>query len=309
MIADGNIKTYYLHFKSSAEKSKIEYKERLEEILLVKEELRDYLIKNKDNLFNAYSIDLNSFEDWVNNYYETSELLYKQCMRLLRVDESGEHRIVLIQASKYCNILRNEYKLDKLIESCDKRASVTYKKYKEYVTKYFNKVHGCILKGEGYKFDKGIGIYICNYWKIEDNLRKKIKKLDFDATNARKRELIAKGLKPYDDREATWYKARHIPYDGVEYRVYKNDSHFYEFTFINSSLFSNSSLEYDRTEYINVKYRKLGYRELADKFCRTFEDIINLQVDIKVKLNILLHKNPTKYINFVRNAERQKYTT
>ena len=68
MIADGNIKTYYLHFKSSAEKSKVEYKERLEEILLVKEELRDYLIKNKDNLFNAYSIDLNSFEDWVNNY-------------------------------------------------------------------------------------------------------------------------------------------------------------------------------------------------------------------------------------------------
>lgn len=309
MIADGNIKTYYLHFKSSAEKSKITYKEKLKEILLLKEELRNYVIENKNALFETYNIDLDSYEDWVNNSYETSELLYKQCMKLLRVDESGEHRIVLIQTAKYCNILRNEYKIYKLIESCDKRINVTYKKYREYVTKYFSKVHACILRGEGYKFDKGIGIYICNYWKIDDKLRKKIKKLDFDATNARKRELIAKGLKPYDDKEAVWYKARHIPYDGVEYRVYKDDSYFYDFTFVCSSLFTNYSLEYDRTEYINVKYRKLGYRELADKFCRTFEDIVNLQVDIKVKLNILLHKNPTKYINFVRNAERQKYTT
>lgn len=309
MIADGNIKTYYLHFKSSAEKNKIEYKNRLKEILTLKEEIRSFVIEQSENLLESYNIDLSNYKDWVNNTYETSELLYKQCMKLLRVDENGKDRIVLIQIAKYCNILRNEYKLEKLIESCDKRINISYAKYRNYVTLYFNKVHACILKGEAYRFSQNIGTYICNYWKIDDKLRKKIRKLDFDATNAKKRELIAKGLKPYDDKEATWYKARHIPYDGVEYRVYKDDSHFYEFTFINSKLFTNSSLEYDRTEYINVKYRKLGYRELADKLCKTFDDIVNLQVDIKVKLNIVLYKNATKYINFVRNAERQKYTT
>ena len=308
MVADGNIKTYYLHFKSSATKSKKEYEDKLNEILLLKNELREYLNEQINVLKETYNIDLSDYKEWVNNTYDSSELLYKQALKLLKVDESGDDRIVLIRTAKYGNILRNEYKLIKLIESCDKRINVTYAKYKKYVTDYFNQVHACILKGEAYRFGQNIGTYICNYWKIDENLRKKVKKLDYAATNARKKELLEKGLKPYDDNEAAWYKARKIPYDGVEYRVYKEDAHFYEFTFINSKLFTNASLDYDRTEYINARYRNLGYEKLAEMYCRTFDDIKNLQVDIKVKLNILLHKNPTKYINFVRNAKRQKYT-
>ena len=51
----------------------------------------------------------------------------------------------------------------------------------------------------------------------------------------------------------------------------------------------------------------MGYKELADKFCATDEDIYNLQVDIKYKLNILLYKDPTKYLRYVRTADQIKY--
>ena len=100
---------------------------------------------------------------------------------------------------------------------------------------------------------------------------------------------------------------RNIPYDGVDYKVYKNDSHYYEFTIIHSKLFTNRSIDYDRTEYINAKYRGLSYDKIAE-YCNSLDDIANLQVDIKVKLNILLYKDPAKYLNFIRNAEREKYT-
>ena len=131
--------------------------------------------------------------------------------------------------------------------------------------------------------------------------------IDFAATNAKKKELIAKGVKLYDDKEAAWYKARHIPYDGVDYRVYREDDSFYDITFIKSKLFTNNTLEYQRTEYVAAKYRGMSYKSMADTLCATEEDIYNLQVDIKYKLNILLYKDPSCYLNFIRNAEQCKY--
>ena len=47
---------------------------------------------------------------------------------------------------------------------------------------------------------------------------------------------------------------------------------------------------------------------MANQLCNTLDDIYNLQVDIKYKLNILLYKYPTKYLNYVRNAEPVSYT-
>ena len=51
----------------------------------------------------------------------------------------------------------------------------------------------------------------------------------------------------------------------------------------------------------------MSYTAIADKFCKTKEDIYNLQVDIKYKLNILLYKDPTKYLRYVRTADQIKY--
>lgn len=307
MVADTNIKSYYLQFKSNAKNVEKEYREKLEELSSIKKELVEYLQNNKHTLYEQYSIKLDDYEEWVNNSYVTGEKLYKDCINLLKKDIEDDNRVCLIQLSKYSNILRNEYRYTTMIDNISKRAKLTFGEYRNYVTKYFNAVHKSLLEGNAYKFTHGIGVYLINYWNIPKETRKNIKKLDFAATNKRKKEIIESGRKPYDEKEAIWYKMRNIPYDGVDYKVYKNDSNYYEFTFIRSKLFTNHTIDYDRTEYINAKYRGLSYDKIADT-CNSLDDIANLQVDIKVKLNIVLYKDPAKYLNFIRNAEREKYT-
>ena len=184
---------------------------------------------------------------------------------------------------------------------------IKFNTYRKYITAYYNKVHKCVLEGMGYKFSYGIGTYVINHWKLDTTRIKHKIHLDYAATNAKKKELISKGIKLYDDKEAAWYAARHIPYDAVDYRVYKEDTNWYEFTFIKSSIFRSSNLDYQRTEYVASKYRGMSYIQMANQLCNTLDDIYNLQVDIKYKLNILLYKYPTKYLNYVRNAEQCKY--
>ena len=131
--------------------------------------------------------------------------------------------------------------------------------------------------------------------------------IDFAETNRRKKILKEQGVKLYNEREAAWYKERNIPYDGVDYRVYLDNKSLYDFTFLESKIFKKKELDYQRTEYVHAKLRGLSYQEMADKYCETFDDIINLNVDIKYKLNILLYKYPHYHFNFIRNNEQSKY--
>ena len=307
MIADVNIKDYYLQFIHDAEIDANEYKEKLNLVLDAKKSVYEYLNENKNILDSAYNVQLDSFEkEWTNKEYDVEEPLYKMLVKLVQLVKEDKDKEVLLQAIKYCNILRQEYKYTKLIDLTTKRKKITFKEYKKHVSNFYIKIHKCLLNGMGYRFANGIGTYVINYWKMDPTMTKYKNRIDYGATSKRKKEILDKGLKLYDAKEAEWYKARNLPYDGVDYRVYKHDTSFYEFTLIRSKLFKNN-LDYKRTEYVNLRYRGLSYEQIADKYCETQEDIYSLQVDIRYKLNILLYKDPTKYLNFIRNVEQVKY--
>lgn len=307
MIADINIKDYYLQFIHDAQIDAKEYKEKLDKVLEVKESVHKYLSENKERLINTYQIDITTFDlEWVEKKYNPAEHLYNRLIKLFNITEENKDREVLTQAIKYCNILRNEDKFTKLINLCSKRKKLSLKEYKSYVAKYFIKVHECVLNGMGYRFAYGTGTFVINYWKMNPDLSEYSKKLDYAATNKKKKELLALGKKLYDEKEAQWYKARNIPYDGVDYRVYKRDHSFYEITFIKSVILKNN-FEYQRTEYSHKDYRGLTQQELAEKYCKTVEDVYPMRMDIRYKLNVMLHIDPTKYLNFIRNAEQVKY--
>ena len=308
MLPDITIKGYYLQFIHNAKNDIIKYKNNLEITLSIKEQVYKYIEDNKTILNDSFNINLDDNEiEFHQKKYNPKEHLYNIVIRLLRNIDSHPNKIVLLQLAKYCNILRNENKYNKLIELANKRKDIKFGVYRKYVTAYYNKVHKCVLNGMGYRFGYGIGTYVINHWKLDPKRIKNKVHLDYAATNAKKKELLAKGVKLYDDKEAAWYEARHIPYNGVDYRVYKENTDWYEFTFIKSEIFKSNNLEYQRTEYVATKYRGMSYTQMAEELCRTEEDIYNLQVDIKYKLNILLYKDPTKYLNYVRNAEQCKY--
>lgn len=308
MLPDITIKGYYLQFIHNAKNDITKYKNNLEVTLSIKEQVYKYIEDNKAILNDSFNINLDDIEiEFCQKKYNPKEYLYNIVIKLLRNIDTHPNRIVLLQLAKYCNILRNENKYNKLIELANKRKDIKFGVYRKYVTAYYNKVHKCVLNGMGYKFSYGIGTYIINHWKLDPKRIKNKVYLDYAATNAKKKELIAKGIKLYDDKEAAWYEARHIPYNAVDYRIYKENTDWYEFTFIKSEIFKSNNLEYQRTEYVATKYRGMSYTQMAEELCHTEEDIYNLQVDIKYKLNILLYKDPTKYLNYVRNAEQCKY--
>lgn len=308
MIPDINLKGYYLQFIHNAKSDIEEYKEKLNTTIKVKEELCKYLEDNKTILKDSFDINLDDIEtEWCNKAYNPKEYLYNITIVLLRDTIEHPDRIVLLQLSKYCTILRNENKYNKLIKLATKRKDIKFNEYRKYITAFYIKVHKCVLQGMGYKFSYGIGTYIINHWKLDPALITHKPHLDYAATNAKKKELIAKGVKLYDDKEAAWYAARRIPYTAVDYRVYKENTDWYEFTFIKSNIFKSNNLDYKRTEYVAAKYRGMSYTKMADELCKNEEDVYSLQVDIKYKLNILLYKDPTKYLNFIRNAEQCKY--
>lgn len=308
MLPDVKIKDYYLQFIHNAKADIVKYKEQLETTLNLKEELYNYLEGNKTILKDSFGINLDTIDiEWNNKTYNPKLYLYNTVIVLLRETIEHPDRIILLQLAKYCNILRNEYRYNTMIDIANKRKDVKFGVYQKYVSKYFAEVHRCVLQGMGYKFSHGIGTYVINHWKMDPELMRKKKRIDYAATNARKKELLAQGIKLYDDKEAAWYAARNIPYDAVDYRIYKTESSWYEFTFIKSVIFKSDNLEYDRTEYVASKIRGMSYKDMAEQLCKTEEDIYSLPVDIKYKLNILLHKYPNKYLNFIRNAEQCKY--
>lgn len=308
MTPDITIKDYYLQFIYNAKIDFIEYNKNIDTIKIKKDKIYNYINQNYNTIKNKFNITLNNYDkEWNNKIYNNSEQLYQIVIKKLSITTDDNDRNLLMQIIKYCNLLRNEYKYDKLIKLANTRKNIKFNTYRKYINEYYIKVHKFILEGMGYKFGYGIGTYIINHWKLDVNRMKHKPHLDYAATNAKKKELIAKGVKLYDDKEAAWYAARKIPYSAVDYRVYKETTDWYEFTFMNSKFARNNNLEYKRTEYIVYKYRGMSYKDMADKLCKTLDDIYNLQVDIKYKLNILLYKYPNKYLNYIRNAEQYKY--
>lgn len=307
MIPDITIKDYYLQFIHDAKKDIEKYKENLDRIIELKEKLYEYIKDNKDVLLNTFNINLNKAEiEFQQKTYNPKEYLYRLAIKALKDNGNIPKRVVLLHVAKYCNVLRNEDRYIRLINLTNRRKDIKFATYRKYVAAYYNKVHKCVLSGMGYKFSYGIGTYVINHWKLNPK-RVTRRIIDFAATNSRKRELLAKGVKLYDDKEAAWYAARRIPYNAVDYRVYKDSGDWYEITFIKSDIFRGRTLDYQKSEYIATKYRGMSYTQMADELCHTEEDVYNLQVDIKYKLNILLYKDPTKYLNYVRNAEQSKY--
>ena len=303
MLPDIKVKEFYLRYVFNAKRDIENYKEKLINIIQTKEELYNYINDKKETLKYKFNIDLDKYNfEWNLKTYNTEETLYKDIVKIIKLIK-GESESLLIQIIKYCFKLKEEENTNKLIKIASKREKLTLKEYKAYLNKYYMCVHKALLEGFGYDFQGGIGTYIINYYKIDNPTKRTI---DYAETNKRKKEIIKRGLKPYDDREADWYKARNIPYDGVEYRVYLDKKFYYDFTFLNSKIFKKKELDYQRTEYVHAKLRGLSYKEMAD-LCNNIDDIVNLNVDIKYKLNILLYKYPEKYLNFVRNAEQSKY--
>lgn len=301
MIVGVTIRDYYLQYIHKYTDEYYKCRVKLKDIAESKDKVYIYLTDNKVAIKQSTNIDLNEFIEYSNKEYTKEEFLYKTAYKTWRTTNNTDVKTYTIQIVKYAILLREENDYNTLYKTYDDKRNMKYSVYREYVAKYYSKVQEIVLNGDAYKFSYGIGTFYIRYIDMSNN-KKKPCMLDYSATKAKKKELIAKGLKPYDRREAAWYAARKIPYDGIDYKVYRSDAGFYAFEFFKSKYFSTNSYAFKHTEYINNKYRGKSYTQVADEHCATDADVYGLQVDIKYKLNILLYRNPANHLKFIRNA-------
>lgn len=308
MRADFELSDYYNIYINNAKNDIREYNKKLEEVIKQKNFLyyritRVYADILKDDLH----INVFDYIDFSNKQYDKENKLYNYIKKVLRSDiYTKNDKIVLINILRYIKNLKKEFEYKHKIEISNNRTKVSFKEYHKIVKDFYLQVHKTILEGKGYRFEKGLGILQINYWKTQFKPKIKVK-IDFNKTNQNRKLILEKGLKPFRIEEAREYERQGKQYDGVEYKVLRSDENFYEIVITNSYIFPSKTMEFQREEYIHSKLRGLSFQQMGMKYCKTLDDIVNLPVDIRVKLNILTFLFPNSYLNFVRNAERQKF--
>lgn len=290
--ADINIRDNYLafHHKSIHEHNVLEKK--LIRLKNAKAETWQSLLSYEEEISKYFRIKLSVILDFV----ALGEKLSKE----FRKNDNEERRKILILLVKFCSIVANEQNCIKELELSNKKQTLTFAEYRDFVFRYYTKVHKVLLQGKAYRYMNGIGTLYIHRVQIEGEGRK----IDFHKTKLRKEELQAKGVKLYNKYEADQCKALDLPYDGVDYRVWLRAPAYYSLRFIHSKFFAK---EYDfyPISYIHQKYRDYNQDQLAFEVCRNNEDIFDLQIDLRTKIAIYLKRNPERFVDFDRKFNNE----
>lgn len=290
--ADINIRDNYLafHHKSIHEHNVLEKK--LIRLKNAKAETWQSLLSYEEEISKYFRIRLSVTLDFI----ALGEKLSKE----FRKNDDGERRKILILLVKFCSIVANEQNCIKELELSNKKQTLTFGEYRDFVFRYYTKVHKVLLQGKAYRYMNGIGTLYIHRVQIEGEGRK----IDFHKTKLRKEELQAKGVKLYNKFEADQCKALDLPYDGVDYRVWLRAPAYYSLRFIHSKYFAK---EYDfyPISYIHQKYREYSQDQLAFEICENNEDIFDLQIDLRTKIAIYLKRNPERFIDFDRKFNNE----
>lgn len=301
MTADIKIKEYYAEYIAKAKTDHYLYEQKLKELQNTKANLELYFSSNIVKI-EAINKKYNLGFHWDNlEVNEADNIYHNKLSKLLTTVEIPDDRQELIQISKYCRCIDNIALYKSRIDKANSRSEVTYKRYRQIVELYYNRVQRCLLNGFGYRFQYGLGILSINRWRS----RNEHSRVNFNETRKAKLKLIAEGKKPWNNEEAKLYEAKGIPYDGIKYTVYDDNKIYYQLELQNSNVFSDRSLKYYKEKNTTI-YRGMSYQDIANT-CKSDEDVYNLKVDLMTKVQISLIKHPENFLKFVRNAEQDRY--
>lgn len=300
MKPEVTISDYYNSFIKSAKEDKIKYTNQLNTLLKLEEVFKNKTNEDRNLLASKYNINYNIIDNVeiakYNSFYITLTTLIKT------IDDIKESSAVYT-LSKYVRILMNIENCKYNIEFAEKRNTINKRQYRDIVSNYYNKIHEYILRGAAYKYGYSLGTYkLTNY-----ELYKPLIIMDYDATNKNRKKLIEEGKELYNEKKARWCKEHNEEYNVPDYRVFKTISNTYSFKFCDSKYCPDKYIDYERNEYVNAELRHYGYEYVADNICKSERDIYELPTDIRYKLICLLHKYPSKSIQYERDEKAERY--
>lgn len=303
MVTEIDLKYYYTQFQKEAYSIIPGLVADKKEKILIADKIKELILVNKSTC-NKYNIDTDKLFD--TNYAEVlKQYNIKDYFIYLNNPRFDEMSSIANNIIKYINAVKKIYIYDLKINAAYNRRKVTFAVYKDIVKKFYRYgVHKCVLEGYAYKFADNLGYLIINKWKIpkEEIINGSRKKVDYNKTNAKRKELLAKGGIPYNKEDAEIARQKGIKYNGEKYIVYKNHSDIYEITIV-----GKSDCIFKRASSIREPLRNKTQKQIAEE-CKTAEDVYKLPCDLFHKLGIYNYFDPTAYLNYIRNEEQNKLT-
>lgn len=296
---------FRIYYKSMQE----HYKSLKDEALVIKEDLISKIKNKYNNILNNiqiykdnFGVDLNSYDEFVNNTYITGHLLRISKGMFINRSNNYELTAILYDLYNFAKTQKDLYDLNKDITKYEKLLNLSLKQYTEILRVYYTEVQKhLILEGEGYSFSNDIGWICINRCVI----RKCKKMIDFAATRKREAELKKQGVRIYNKEEADWCRKNGIEYKAEDKRVFKNDEYCYEVPLIGCKLPNGTKLKLEITDYRHSSLRGKTNEELSKIANNNPKDICNLKIDMKTKLTLCDKADKILYTKFIRNENQE----
>lgn len=300
MIIDFTVKEYYKDYIYSNNYYEKLYIEEYNKQKAIVEAVRDSFNCEKNPFFKDLPFD---YKDYINDYDTKIEhnLLYKEAKKHVTMNSVYKYRAISV--IRYFNKIRVLQDYAFKIEFVHKRNKLNKREYGAIIKKFVNKIHEVVLKGDIYNMGDRVGkLFIIN---------KKVSKnriyVDYAETNKNRKELLAKGLVPYDENDAEMCRRRGIPYNGVKYVVYKtNDEmiHVYYMSFISRYGDIENRLKFKPYKTMKAALKKHSYEYIYNNYCKTQEDIYKLDVALPVKIYLYKRMYPLIKLVYDRNYKK-----
>lgn len=306
MINFKNINSYYNEYKANAEseleKCNKDKREAIKAVNLTRERVKKHLYTYTSKL----KIDVENSIEWKTNSYNEDTTNYDKAYNAyMSIKKGSMFQEELIYLLRWYKALERVAKHDRRIDIINNRINMTFTKFKDYVVRYYTQVQIEMLEGHAYSYSNGIGMVYFN--RVKNERGKGFKRLlDHAATRRKKAQLLAEGKKLYNKEEAKECQRLGIPYDGHDYLVYLNDDYFYQLAHSDNRISGSNAYKIERSDYRGKSVRGMTNEQIAAN-CSCAEDVYNLDVDVRLKLNILLLVDSTNYIKFIRNEEQSSY--
>ena len=302
-----NFRVYYKAMRTAIQ-PKYEKAVDSYEKLLVDEKALYEDIKSKLDIYKAnYNVKLTDYDEFIDNRYSTGEF-YAHAKGLF-VNKKNNY--------KATTSLYNLYKLAKQqkelrdtkhqIDVWEKMLDLTIDEYKGVLEKFYNEVtRQLIVEGKGYAFEQPLGWICINRCKVVQGKRRL---LDFKATRENKAKLVSEGKRLWNKEEAAYATQVGIDYQGVDYRVFKNEEYVYEFALINCRIVKEEKMEFKVTDSHRLFNTGKTEEDFIAECNGDLNKICSLKCNPRRKLFMCLKANDILYLNFIRNEGQQSVKT
>lgn len=301
-----NFRTYYKTMRNSIRPKYEEAVDKYEKLIVEEKALHAERMQYADSYKKTYKFDFADYTEIINNTYIDGTFYNDAKGLFINKKDNYKATNALYKLYMLARKQKELHELQHQIHVWEQMLDLTIDQYQEILESFYTEVHKkLIIEGCGYVFENPIGWICINRCKVVQGRRKM---LDFQATRRNKERLLAEGKRLWNKEEAEYAARVGLDYDGVDYRVYKDEEVCYEIPLINCRVTKGEKLRLEPTSRRRYTIGKTDDGMIAE--CNNdLNKICELPLDIPRKLKLCLKADNILYLNFIRNEAQQSAHT